>query len=109
MREKIILTYNYYLAISSKYFSFDQIDLDDINGIHCSFLVHSLLFMISSTLDFLNDNCGEVRQILEYVRNEVCASGYELWVVNRFLQKESDRVPSQLKDMLVSMENIILQ
>ena len=46
VRDKVVLTYNYYLSLITRYTNEEEVDEVDFNGLHCGSLLHSLLFTL---------------------------------------------------------------
>jgi len=64
--------------------------------------------VIYSGIQYSHDSCNEIRLILEYIRRYITTTGVDLWIVNDFLQRDNSRLPPQFKELLSSMQAIIV-
>ena len=77
----------------------ESFDEDDYNGIHCSCLINSLLFILA-TQSFPEDYFDFVRKSMSQIRNKIAANGYELWFAAKAIKSRQGGMPSQIKQIL---------
>lgn len=80
---------------------------EDSNDLHSSGLVYALEIMICSiSVPVIEPE--KVRVLLSSIREYIVTNGYYLWLINNFFQKVRDRLPSQIRELVIIMDELIL-
>lgn len=80
---------------------------EDSNDLHSSGLVYALEIMICSVAMLVIEP-EQVRALLREIREFIETNGYYLWLINNFFQKVRDRLPSQIRELVTVMDELII-
>lgn len=80
---------------------------EDSNDLHSSGLVFALEIMICSVAMPVIEP-EQIRALLREIRDYIETNGYYLWLINNFFQKVRDRLPSQIRELVTVMDELII-